>query len=149
MDNNVVKGGEYQLTDALENMKQKGLAFYSGQVKEWLDCGNKDATVYTNNRSLELIKDEKLISDTAQLTNSQIIEPCYIGENVVLENTIIGPHVSVGANTSIQNSIITNSIIGSDCIIDGGYIDNSMIGNSATYQKAAADLSLGDFSTLK
>ena len=149
MDNNVVKGGEYQLTDALENMKQKGLKFYSGQVKEWLDCGNKDATVYTNNRSLELIKDEVLVSKSLKMTNSQVIEPCYIGENVILENSIIGPHVSVGANTKISNSIIKNSIIGSESDIAGAHIDNSMIGNSVVYHKAAADLSLGDFSTQK
>ncbi|RLD64712.1 MAG: nucleotidyltransferase [Bacteroidetes bacterium] len=149
MDNNIVKGGEYQLTDALENMKLKGLMFYSGQVKEWLDCGNKDATVYTNTRSLELIKDEVLISRSAQLINTQIIEPCFIGDDVVLENSIIGPHVSVETKTIIKNSVITNSMIGSNSIIEGGYIDNSMIGNSVIYKKAAADLSLGDFSTLK
>jgi len=149
MDNNVVKGGEYQLTDALENMKQKGLKFYSGQVKEWLDCGNKDATVYTNNRSLELIKDEILVSKSLKMTNSQIIEPCYIGENVILENSIIGPHVSISANTKISNSIIKNSIIGSESDIAGGYIENAMIGNSVVYHKTAADLSLGDFSVQK
>ena len=41
LDNNVVKGGEYQLTDALENMKVKGLKFVPGKVDEWMDCGNK------------------------------------------------------------------------------------------------------------
>lgn len=149
MDNNIVKGGEYQLTDALENMKLKGLKFYSGQVKEWLDCGNKDATVYTNNRMLELIKEEKLIAKSVQLKNAQIIEPCYIGEDVVLENTIIGPHVSVGEGSKITNSILSNCIIGSHTIIDGGYMNNSMIGNSAVCQKSPLDISLGDFSTLK
>jgi glucose-1-phosphate thymidylyltransferase len=96
MDNNIVKGGEYQLTDALENMKLKGLKFYSGQVKEWLDCGNKDATVYTNQRVLEINGIEKLIADSVKTNNSVIIEPCFIGENVVIENSIIGPQVSNG-----------------------------------------------------
>ncbi len=149
MDNNIVKGGEYQLTDALENMKLKGLKLYSGQVDEWLDCGNKDATVYTNNRVLSLSKDEKLIADSAKFSNTHIIQPCYIGEDVVIENSVVGPHVSIGSNTVIKNSVISNSIIGIDTIIDGGYIDNSMIGNSVVYKKFAADLSIGDFSTLK
>jgi len=149
MDNNIVKGGEYQLTDALENMKLKGLKFYSGQVNEWLDCGNKDATVYTNNRVLALNKDEKLLADSAKFTNTQIIQPCYIGEDVVVENSVIGPYVSVGNNTVIKNSVISNSIIGTDTQIEGGYINNSMLGNSVVYKKTAADLSIGDFSTLK
>ena len=149
MDNNIVKGGEYQLTDALENMKLKGLKFYSGQVDEWLDCGNKDATVYTNNRVLALSKDEKLMADSVKLNNTQIIEPCYIGEGVIIENSVVGPHVSIGANTMIRNSVVSNSIIGNGSEIEGGFIDHSMLGNSVIYKMAAADLSIGDFSTLK
>lgn len=149
MNHNIVKGGEYQLTDALENMKSKGLKFYSGQVDEWLDCGNKDATVYTNNRVLVLSKNENLIADSVKMSNAQIIEPCYIGEQVVLENCIIGPHVSLDANTLIRDSIIRNSIIGTDVLIEGAFIDNSMIGNSVVYTKKASDLSIGDFSSSK
>ena len=149
MDNNIVKGGEYQLTDALENMKLKGLKFYSGQVDEWLDCGNKDATVYTNNRVLALSKEDKLMADSAKFTNTHIIQPCFIGENVIIENSVVGPHVSIGENTLISNSVISNSIIGSDTKIEGGYIDNAMVGSSVTYSKSADDLSIGDFSTVK
>jgi glucose-1-phosphate thymidylyltransferase len=149
MDNNIVKSGEYQLTDALENMKLKGLKFYSGQVDEWLDCGNKDATVYTNNRVLALSKEEKLIADSAKFTNTHIIQPCFIGENVIIENSVVGPHVSIGNNTVIRNSVISNSIIGTDTNIEGGYIDNSMVGSSVNYKQEAKDLSMGDFSTIK
>ena len=149
IDNNVVKGGEYQLTDALENMKLKGLKFFSGQVKEWLDCGNKDATVYTNNRILALTKDEKLIASSLKNINAQIIEPCFIGENVILEKAIVGPNVSIGHNTSIRNTTIANSMIGNDSEIEGAFIKNSMIGNSVTYKKASDDLSIGDFSTIE
>src|SRR5690606_35772927 len=53
IDNNIKDKGEYQLTNALENMKQKGIKFSPGKVEEWLDCGNKNATVYTNQRVLE------------------------------------------------------------------------------------------------
>ncbi len=148
MDNNIVKGGEYQLTDALENMKLKGLNFYSGQVKEWLDCGNKDATVYTNQRVLELIKSENLIANTLKSNNAVIIEPCYIGENVTIENSIIGPHVSIGEGSVITNSIITNSIIQTNCNITMAVIDNSMIGSFVNYSAKATNLSMGDYSTL-
>ncbi len=148
MDNNVVKGGEYQLTDALENMKLKGLKFYSGQVNEWLDCGNKDATVYTNNRILELNGIEKLISESVKTTNSLIIEPCFIGDNVTITNSIIGPHVSIGAGTIVNNSIIKNSIIQTNCNIDGAALNESMIGNYVHYKGNTRSVSMGDFTTL-
>jgi len=74
-------------------MKKKGTAFHTGNVIEWLDCGNKDATVSTNQRILEFHKNEKLTDDTAVIENSIIIQPCYLGANVRIINSIIGPHV--------------------------------------------------------
>ena len=59
IDNDLKERGEYQLTNALENMKNKGTKFLPGKVSEWLDCGNKDATVYTNQRILEHNKNER------------------------------------------------------------------------------------------
>ena len=87
LDNDIRDKGEFQLTNALENMKAKGLKFTPGKVTEWLDCGNKDATVYTNQRMLEFKKDEKnLVAANVQNVNSEIIPPCYIGQNVILKN---------------------------------------------------------------
>ncbi len=149
MDNKVIKGGEYQLTDALENMKHKGLRFYSGQVKEWLDCGNKDATVYTNQRVLELSKSKALIAADLQTQGVLIVEPCYIGNDVKIENSIIGPHVSIGDGTVIKNSILQNSIIQNHCTLENAHIQNSMLGSFVQYQGAPEDLSLGDYSTKK
>ncbi|NTW33938.1 MAG: hypothetical protein HGB12_15205, partial [Bacteroidetes bacterium] len=135
-------------TDALENMKKNGTAFYTGAVSEWLDCGNKDATVYTNQRILEFIKNEKLISSSAIIENSVIIQPCFLGENVKINNSIIGPHVSVGENTSVEHSVITNSIIQSNTIVSCVNIDNSMIGNYVKYLGGKKEVSIGDYTVL-
>jgi len=148
VDHNLQKNGEFQLTDALENMKQKGMAFHTGKVLEWLDCGNKEATVYTNKRILELCKGEKLIADSAIVENSIIIPPCYVGENVKLTNSIIGPHVSVGENTVIDYSVITDSIVQSNAKISCVNLDNSMIGNYVEYYGGKKDVSIGDYTVL-
>src|ERR1700743_3875668 len=112
IDNKIMLKGEYQITDAMEHMLQNGVKFYTDQVEEWLDCGNKDATVYTNQRILEIKKDtEKLVSPTAIIDQSVIIPPCYIGENVVIKNSVIGPHVSLEKGAKIEDARITNSII--------------------------------------
>lgn len=148
INKNVIKSGEYQLTDALQNMMNKGTKFYTGAVDEWLDCGNKNATVYTNQRILEINNIEKRIAETVQKQNSIIINPCYIGENVVIKNSIIGPHVSIGSETHIENSIITNSIIQSNSILENTNMDNSMVGNHVKYMGRIADVSIGDFTQL-
>jgi glucose-1-phosphate thymidylyltransferase len=135
------------LTNALENMKNKGLKFSVGAVSEWLDCGNKDATVYTNQRILELNKGtENLVSQKISSSNSVIIEPCYIGAEVKLVNSVIGPHVSLGSGTLVENSVIANSLVLENSRISNAIIAGSMIGNQATYSGKISNLSMGDFS---
>lgn len=147
LDNNIREKGEYQLTNALENMKQKGTKFVPGKVDEWLDCGNKDATVYTNKRVLEINRNSSMISSNVKKENAIIIEPCYIGENVELKNSIVGPHVSLGSGSKVENSVVSNSIIQTNAKIKNSVIDNSMIGNGAEYNNAAEQLSISDYST--
>lgn len=149
MDNNVIKGGEYQLTDALENMKQQGVAFKPGTVDHWMDCGNKNATVETNKMILEFEKGMDQVSSDVKLINSQLIQPVQISEGVTIENSVIGPHVSIGEHSSIKDSRISNCIIRDHASIDGGVITNSLIGTHTVIEKSALDLSLGDYSTLK
>ncbi|HXC06279.1 MAG TPA: sugar phosphate nucleotidyltransferase [Bacteroidia bacterium] len=149
LDNNIRDKGEYQLTNALENMKNKGLRFSPGKVSEWLDCGNKNATVYTNQRVLEFVKNsEQLVDPGLQQTGSRIIEPCFIGEHVTLLNATIGPHVSIGAHTTVENSVIKNSIIQENTKIYQSTIVNSMVGSHAELRGLNAELSVGDYNTI-
>lgn len=147
IDQDIKEKGEYQFTTALEGMRKNGARFITGEVEEWLDCGNKNATVQTNARYLEFIKDTDLISPDAKFINSQIIQPCFIGAGVTIENSVIGPHVSVGEGTVISNSRIQNSIIQKNCRLENLMMSNSMLGNSVQYSGPVQDLSLGDFST--
>lgn len=150
LDNDIKEKGEYQLTNALENMKQKGVKFIPGKVTEWLDCGNKDATVYTNQRILEFdkgkasLKGKNLVNE-----NSLIIEPCYIGENVTITNSIVGPHASVGSSCVITDAIVKNSIIQSATRISNTVVTNSMIGEGAEVKGKALDISMSDYTTVQ
>lgn len=151
LDNNIIKGGEYQLTDALENMKQKGMLFKPGKVDEWMDCGNKNVTVDTNSRMLNFLLQDghDLVSKNVTIENSEIIQPCYIGENVVLKNTKIGPNVSVGNGSIIENSTIDNTLIQKNAKIVNAKLTNSMIGNNAIYNGEFTSISIGDYSVLE
>jgi glucose-1-phosphate thymidylyltransferase len=150
IDNNIKEKGEFQLTNALENMKSKGIKFSPGQISEWLDCGNKDATVYTNQRILEFkSKSEKLVNDSAVIENSVIIPPCYIGAGVKIINSVVGPYASIGVKTLITNSIVSNSIIQAHSKISNSNFTNSMIGNNAELEGRTLDLSVGDFNLIK
>ncbi|CAI8936157.1 sugar phosphate nucleotidyltransferase [Chryseobacterium sp. IT-36CA2] len=149
MDNDIKNGGEYQLTTALENLRAKGAKFTLGKVNDWMDCGNKNATVETNSKILEYEREEmKNFPASAVIENSLIIQPCFIGENVKISNSKVGPGVSLGNNTTVVNSNIENSLIQENTKINHGNLSNSMIGNSAQYFGVAREISLGDYSVL-
>lgn len=146
IDRKIMYLGEYQVTSVLETMKSRGTKFLAEDVTEWLDCGNKNATVNTNRRILELeynlISSKEIFRDE----NSLIIPPCYIGDNVKIKNSIIGPFVSLGKNTVVQNSIIINSLIQCDCKIINSLIKNSILSNNVQYSGLMKELSLGEYS---
>lgn len=150
IDNNIVKGGEYQLPDGLRRLTEAGYKFKPGEVSEWLDCGNKKVTVHTNQRVLEFDQERgvRTIHPSHKSINSVIIPPCYIGEGVELSNSVIGPHVSLGNGTKIADSIIANSNIQENTMIKNAVIKDSMIGSFVYYDGIVQDLSLGDFSTI-
>lgn len=149
IDEDIKGNNEYQLTDALENMRSAGTKFSVGEVNEWLDCGNKEITVKTHASVLNHSKEEMLIHPSAVLENATIHPPCFIAENAVVKNSEIGPHVSIGCNTIIESTFITNSIVQSNTEIREAKIYNSMIGNFVKIERMDANLSVGDYCSLK
>ncbi len=150
IDHNIIKGGEYQLPDGLRRLTEAGNTFKPGEVSEWLDCGNKKVTVHTNQRVLEYDKErgKEVVHESVSNKNSVIIPPCYIGENVVLSHSIVGPHVSIGAGTKVENSVISNTIIQHESVIENAVVKDSMIGAHASYHGLARNLSIGDYSSI-
>lgn len=148
IDNNIQVKGEFQLTDALENLKKKGIQFVPGQVSEWLDCGNKNETVKTNSRYLDYLKDTTLVSEKAIIENSVIIPPVFVGDNVKITNSVIGPYVSVGSGTQIKEAVIKESIIQENAYIADIVFSNSMIGNHTHIEKTIPNLSVGDYNVI-
>ncbi|MBI1223299.1 MAG: NTP transferase domain-containing protein [Bacteroidetes bacterium] len=148
LENDIKDKGEFQLTNALENMKNKGLQFEPGKVDEWLDCGNKNATIHTNQRVLEIKASAAHTDSSAQLVNSVVIPPVFIGKNVQIIDSVVGPHVSLGDGTRVERSLIANTIVQQNATIQAAQISNSMVGNYSVVQGSASELSISDYSTL-
>ena len=149
LDENIKDKGEYQLTDAMDHMLKSGVRFYTDQVEEWLDCGNYGATVYTAGRimSIKQAGGENFQAASASVENSIIIQPCYLGENVTVKNSVIGPNVSLEAGAMVENARVSDTIIGEKSVIKNTVITSSLIGKYVNYSEKPRELSLGDFST--
>jgi glucose-1-phosphate thymidylyltransferase len=151
LDNNIIHGGEYQINDGIKQMMAKGMKFVPGQVDEWMDCGNKNVTVETNSRMLNFLKQdgEQLIAKNIVLNNATIIEPCFIGEDVVLKNSTVGPNVSLGNGCKVENSTIKNSLVQNLTVIKNANLDNAMIGSHASFDGNFTSISIGDYTVLE
>ena len=149
--NNIMNSNEYQLPDALRRLTNAGYKFKPGEVTEWLDCGNKEVTVQTNQRVLEydFERNLQMVSAKAEIIDSVIIPPCFIGDGVVIENSVVGPHVSLGENTRVLNAVISNTNIQTATEIVNVVLRDSMIGSHTRVIGSFNDLSLGDYSTIK
>jgi glucose-1-phosphate thymidylyltransferase len=149
IDHNVIKSGEYQLPDALRRLTEDGVVFKPGTVDEWLDCGNKEVTVETNQRVLEHdLEAGRLQNLSMEIVDSVVIQPCYIGPNVRIEKSVVGPHVSIGEGSVVSGVCIQNSIVGQKSHLSQVSLAGAMIGSHTTYSGRAKDLSLGDYSSV-
>ncbi len=141
-NDNIKSNGEYSLTDALECMIKKGVKFQSFKVKHWFDCGKKESLLETN--ALLLKKTGGITLNPEMYINSIIIPPVSIADGCVIENSIIGPHVTIGNNTNIKSSVVKDSIIGSYTTLDEVVLDNSLIGSDAAVKGLSRTLNIGD-----
>ena len=149
IEQQLTHGGEYQINDGIKGMMAKGKRFVPGEVKEWMDCGNKEITVETNSKMLRFLAAEgkELIDPSAILENTTLTPPCYIGKNVVLKNVTLGPGVSIGEGTQVTNSTLKDSII-QNSVVENAQLEKAMIGNHVRYNGAYTSISIGDYSEL-
>lgn len=150
IEQQLTHGGEYQINDGIKGMMAKGKRFVPGEVKEWMDCGNKEITVETNSKMLRFLAAEgkELIDPSAILENTTLTPPCYIGKNVVLKNVTLGPGVSIGEGTQVINSTLKDSIIQKNSVVENAQLEKAMIGNHVRYNGAYTSISIGDYSEL-
>jgi len=144
----IIKNGykeknEYQLTTVLKNLTESGKNFKSIKVNDWLDCGNPEQLIATNNYLLKKQKNKKSILEKY---GTQIIQPVHIGKNVVIKSSKIGPNVSIEDGVTIEKSVIKNTIIQNNTTIIGANFNNSLIGEHVRYTKDYNSVNIGDYS---
>ena len=137
-------GGEVQLTDALQKAVEQGSVFKTFEVTSWYDCGRPASLLEVN----RILLAERNQSENGAV-NSIIIEPVSIGKNARVENSIIGPYVSISEGAAVSNSIIEDSIVGNNAEVKHMSLHSSIIGDHAILVGKAQALNIGDSSTIE
>jgi glucose-1-phosphate thymidylyltransferase len=142
MSKNIKSHDEFNLTDALECMINKGTKFKSFKVENWFDCGRKESLIQSNATLLE--KFGGTIAESNKFENTIFIPPVSVAQGCDIKNSIIGPHVAIGENTIVHSSIVKDSIIGSFTKLYDMVLDDSLIGNDTEIYGETRSLNVGD-----
>ncbi len=134
--------GEYQLTDALSLMLEKAAVFRIFPLEAWYDCGLPETVLATNRALLEKVDGGSVRTEGEAI----VIPPVHIGEEVVLQDSVIGPYVSLGRGAQVRGSVVRNSILGRKVRVEGAILDGSLLGDNTVVQGRSISLNVGDSS---
>lgn len=135
--------GEYQLTDALQLMLERGETITTFPVDGWYDCGKPETLLSTNQFLLTKNHSTKTFNDVV------INQPVFISDSALIKNSVIGPYTTISEDCIITDSIIKNSIISSGAKIDKAMLENSIIGSNAVIKGNFKKLNAGDSSEIE
>lgn len=135
--------GEFQLTDALQKMVAAGAEFRTAPLESWLDCGTPETLLETNGLILEKHSEEFSGHEFAGTT---VIPPCYIGKNVSIYDSVIGPNVTVDDGVRIASSKLSDCLVNEYAKIEDSELKNSIIGEKSRVTNFRGTVFLGDFS---
>jgi len=134
--------GEYQLTDALSLMLEKAAVFRIFPLEAWYDCGLPETVLATNRALLEKVDGGPVRTEGEAV----VIPPVHIGEEVVLQGSVIGPYVSLARGAQVRGSVVRNSILGRKVRVEGAILDGSLLGDNAVVHGRSISLNVGDSS---
>jgi glucose-1-phosphate thymidylyltransferase len=131
--------GEYYIADAIQLMIERGAKLETETMPVWLDCGTSEALLDTNRYLLGTYHQPEFA-----YPGSTVIPPVYIADSAVIENSVIGPHVSLDREARVTGSIVRDSILGQGCKVDKATLEASIIGNDASVRSTYSCLNVGD-----
>jgi glucose-1-phosphate thymidylyltransferase len=148
MQRNLTLKNEFFLADAVNVMLERGAKFRTQRVETWLDAGTPESLLDTNRY---LMENGYQNSEEAALKypQSRIIPPVYIHDGCVIENSVIGPFVSIECGCNLSEVVVSNAIIGEESQIRRMIFNDSLIGHHVVLEGQTLRLSLGDNSWTK
>jgi glucose-1-phosphate thymidylyltransferase len=135
--------GEFQLTDALQMMIDRGEKMRAFPVEGWFDCGKPETLLETNRHLLELQ------SRPADRPGVVIIPPAFISPAAAVSNAIVGPYATIAEGATVENAIIRNSIVSEGARVTSALLEDSIVGSNAVIRGGYKRINIGDSSELE
>ena len=144
--------GELEITDAIQNLLDAGGEVLSDRIDSWwLDTGKKDDLLTANTVVLDEWVTRRIegeVDAQSQVTgrvqlgrgsrviNSTVRGPIVVGENVLVENSFIGPFTSIGSGCRIVSSVLEHCVLLENARIEQvDRLEDSLIGKNSVVLK--------------
>jgi glucose-1-phosphate thymidylyltransferase len=135
--------GEFQLTDALQMLIERGDKMQTFNVDGWYDCGKPETLLSTNQHLLSLLPVPRPIEGVVAQP------PSFISPDANVKNSIVGPYATIAEGATVENSIIRNSIISEGAIVSDALLQDSIVGSNAVVRGTYKRINIGDSSELE
>jgi len=134
--------GEFQLTDALQLMIERGQKIKPFTVDGWYDCGNQETLLATNRHLLE----KK--STTRTMEGVVVLPPVYLSPSCQITSSVIGPYATIADGAIVEESIVRNSIVSEEARVKKALLESSIVGNNAIVRGTYKRINIGDSSEI-
>ncbi len=142
MARNIQTQGEYFLADAINIMLANGLRMNTNAVDVWLDAGTPEALLETNRYLLDHGMDNSVEASRRQ--GIVVIPPVFIHPSAEVNDSVIGPFTSLGAECKVRSSIVRNTILGDAAEVTDVILEGSLVGRRAQITRRAGKINAGD-----
>jgi glucose-1-phosphate thymidylyltransferase len=132
--------GEFQLTDAMQRLVSQGRVITTFPVEGWYDCGKTETLLETNRVLLDKQGGAPVIA------GSIVHPPVSVSADAVIEDCILGPHVSIAAGAHLRNAVVRDSIVNESAVIEDIILEGSVVGENAVVRGGARRVNVGDSS---
>ena len=140
---NVRTRGEFQLTDALQMMIERGERMRTFAIEGWFDCGKPETLLETNRHLLDR-------QPTSVSKPDVVIQPpVFISAKAVVRNSVLGPYATIADDAVVENAIIRNSIVSEGAHVTNTLLEDSIVGNNAIVRGTYKRVNIGDSSELE
>jgi len=140
---NVRTKGEYQLTDALQMMLDRGEKMRAFTIDGWYDCGKPETLLSTNQHLLSVQ------SAPTPRPEVVVIPPAFIAPDAKVSKAVVGPNATIAAGATVENAIIRNSIVSEGATVENALLEDSIVGSNAVIRGSYKRINIGDSSELE
>jgi glucose-1-phosphate thymidylyltransferase len=153
--------GEWYLTDAFQWMIEHGRRIRTAEVGGWYDCGALNTVLETNGILLEKLRGtgeahrgtgapgHRKTTGRRFSPGVTIVEPVLIEDDVVIEQSTVGPNVTIDAGTVVIESTVANAIVGRRCRIERCRLDGALLGDDVSVAGLRGGASLGSHAEVR